>query len=119
VWNVSGIPDPRELLLAADAMVADYSSIIYDFAITRKPIVLFTHDIEHYRDELRGLCIDLEREAPGPMLRTPMELVEALRRLDNGIVRSHREAEERFVERYTEFDDGHASARAVEAVFGV
>jgi CDP-glycerol glycerophosphotransferase len=119
VWNVSGIPDPRELLLAADAMVADYSSIIYDFAITRKPILLFTHDIEHYRDELRGLCIDLEREAPGPMLRTPVELVDALGRLDNGIVRSHREAQQRFVKRYAEFDDGHASARAVEAVFGV
>ena len=45
--------------------------------------------------------------------------MDALGRLDNGVVRSHREAQDRFVKRYTEFDDGHASARAVEAVFGV
>lgn len=119
VLDVSRIPDPRELLLAADAMVADYSSIIYDFAITRKPILLYTHDIEHYRDELRGLCVDLEREAPGPLLRTPIELVDALGRLDDGLPASHRDAHERFVQRYTEFDDGHAAARTVEAVFGV
>ena len=63
-------------------MISDYSSIIFDFAITRRPILLFTHDLEHYRDELRGLCIDLEREAPGPMVRTPGELLAALRDLD-------------------------------------
>jgi CDP-glycerol glycerophosphotransferase len=118
VWDVSQIPDPRELMLAADAMIADYSSIIYDFALTRKPIVLFAHDIDHYRDELRGLSIDLEREAPGPMLRTPTELLDALGRLDNGLPASYREAHERFVRRYAEFDDGRASARTVEAVFG-
>jgi CDP-glycerol glycerophosphotransferase len=119
VLDVSRIPDPRELLLAADVMISDYSSIIFDFAITRKPILLFTHDIEHYRDELRGLCVNIEREAPGPVLRTPMELVDALRRLDDGLAASHRDAQERFVERYAEFDDGHAAARTVEAVFGV
>jgi CDP-glycerol glycerophosphotransferase len=118
VWDVSQIPDPRELMLAADAMIADYSSIIYDFALTRKPIVLLAHDIDHYRDELRGLSIDLEREAPGPMLRTPTELLDALGRLDNGLPASYREAHERFVRRYAEFDDGRASARTVEAVFG-
>lgn len=119
VLNVSGIPDPRELLLAADVMISDYSSIIFDFAITRKPILLFAHDIEHYRDELRGLCIDLEREAPGPVLRTSVELLDALGRLDNGVAASHRAAQEHFVKRYAEFDDGHAAARTVEAVFGV
>jgi len=118
VWDVSRIPDPRELMLAADAMIADYSSIIYDFALTRKPIVLFAHDIDHYRDELRGLSIDLEAEAPGPLLRTPTELLDALGRLDNGLPASYREAHERFVRRYAEFDDGHAAERTVETVFG-
>jgi CDP-glycerol glycerophosphotransferase len=119
VWDVSHIPDPRELLLAADVLVSDYSSIIFDFAITGKPILLFTHDIEHYRDELRGLSIDLEREAPGPMLRTPLQLMDALARLDGGLPASHRDAYERFVKRYAEYDDGNAAARTVEAVFGV
>ncbi len=119
VLNVSSVPDTRELLLAADVMVADYSSIIFDFALTRRPILFFVHDIEHYRDELRGMYIDLEAEAPGPMLRTVPELVEALGDVDNGLPARHREAYDRFVARHTEFDDGHAAGRAVSAFFGV
>jgi CDP-glycerol glycerophosphotransferase len=116
--DVSRIPDPRELLLAADVMVADYSSIIFDFALTRRPILFFTHDIEHYRDELRGMYIDLEADAPGPLLRTTPELVDALRELDGGgVPEGHRERYERFLEQHTEFDDGRAAERAVEAVF--
>ncbi|HEY7631007.1 MAG TPA: CDP-glycerol glycerophosphotransferase family protein, partial [Thermoleophilaceae bacterium] len=101
VIDVSRIPDPREILLASDAMIADYSSIIFDFAITRKPIILFIHDIEHYRDELRGMYVDLEAEAPGPMVRTVPELVSALRGLENGVVSEYRSAHERFVARHT------------------
>jgi CDP-glycerol glycerophosphotransferase len=119
VINVSGVPDTRELLLAADVMVADYSSIIFDFALTRRPILFFVHDIEHYRDELRGMYIDLEAEAPGPMLRTVPELVEALRSVDNGLPARHGDAYDRFLARHTEFDDGHAAERAVSAFFGV
>ena len=119
VLNVSSVPDTRELLLAADVMVADYSSIIFDFALTRRPILFFVHDIEHYRNELRGMYIDLEAEAPGPMLRTVPELVEALGDVDNELPARHREAYDRFVARHTEFDDGHAAGRAVSAFFGV
>jgi len=119
VLNVSSVPDTRELLLAADVMVADYSSIIFDFALTRRPILFFVHDIEHYRNELRGMYIDLEAEAPGPMLRTVPELVEALGDVDNGLPARHREAYDRFVARHTEFDDGHAAGRAVSSFFGV
>jgi CDP-glycerol glycerophosphotransferase len=119
VLNVSSVPDTRELLLAADVMVADYSSIIFDFALTRRPILFFVHDIEHYRNELRGMYIDLEAEAPGPMLRTVPELVEALGDVDNELPARHREAYDRFVARHTEFDDGHAAGRAVSSFFGV
>jgi CDP-glycerol glycerophosphotransferase len=118
VLDVSRTPDPRELLLAADVLISDYSSIIFDFAITRKPILLYVHDIDYYRDELRGLCIDLERESPGPLLRTPMELVNALERLDESVSPSYSDAQERFARRYAEFDDGHAAERTVDAVFG-
>jgi CDP-glycerol glycerophosphotransferase len=119
VIDVSRVPDTRELLLAADVMIADYSSIIFDFALTGRPILFFTHDIEYYRDELRGMYIDLEAEAPGPILRTVPELVGGLRALDNGLPARHREAYERFVAKHTEFDDGQASERAVEAFFGL
>ncbi len=59
VVDVSAHPDIAELYLAADAMVTDYSSTLFDFAVTGKPLVLFAYDLEHYRDDVRGFYFDL------------------------------------------------------------
>jgi CDP-glycerol glycerophosphotransferase len=117
VLDVSMVPDIRELLLAADVLITDYSSVMFDFAITRRPILLFGYDIEYYRDSLRGMYLDLEQEAPMPVLQTPDELLGALRQIDQTGPNS-RTAYEQFVERFAPFDDGAASARTVEAFFG-
>jgi len=116
VIDVSAVPDVRELLTAADVLVTDYSSVMFDFAITGRPIVLFAYDLEHYRDTLRGLYLDLEREAPGPLLRTAEELFVTLERLgaQNGAVTPEYR---HFRDEYAPFDDGSAAARTVEAFF--
>jgi CDP-glycerol glycerophosphotransferase len=116
VIDVSRIPDTPELLLAADVLITDYSSVMFDFAITRRPILLFAYDIDYYRDELRGMYFNLESEAPGPVLRTQDELAAALRDPDTASDR-RRDAYGRFVDRYVPFDDGRAAARAVDAFF--
>jgi len=113
--DVSRYPDNRELYLAADVLVTDYSSLMCDFAVTRKPILLFTPDLAHYRDELRGFYVDLEAEAPGPLLGTAAELKSAVEDLDAVAARSS-DAYARFVERFCPLDDGHASARVADAL---
>jgi CDP-glycerol glycerophosphotransferase len=116
VVDVSDHPDIRELYLAADVLVTDYSSSLFDFAATRKPIILFTYDLEHYRDDLRGLNLDLEAAAPGPVVRTNEALAAAL---DDLLALSARHARDydRFTERFCALDDGHAAERVIEAVF--
>ena len=52
--NVSSYPDIQELLCAADFMITDYSSVIWDYSLTRKPGLLFTPDLEEYESN-RGL----------------------------------------------------------------
>ena len=47
--DVSDHPDIADLYLAADVLVTDYSSAVYDFAVTGRPIVLYAPDLEHYR----------------------------------------------------------------------
>ncbi len=116
VVDVSGHPDVAELYLAADLMVTDYSSTMFDFAVTAKPMAFFVDDLEHYRDQVRGFYTDLLAEAPGPVVRTGAELVDALRDLAAGDG-TWAQAYARFRERYTSLEDGKATRRVLERFF--
>src|SRR3954447_21982826 len=115
--NVSGRDDVGELLLAADVLVTDYSSVMFDFAVTGKPMVFFTYDLDHYRDDVRGFYFDFAAEAPGPLVATTEELVAALRDID-GVRRRFEPAYARFRQRFCSLEDGRAAARVVDRVFG-
>ena len=115
VWDVSTYPDVAELLLVADVLVTDYSSIMFDFANTGRPIVLFTYDLEHYRDNLRGFSFDFEATAPGPLLETSGEVVEALGRIDR-VAAEHADAYAAFRATYGDLEDGGAAGRVVDAL---
>jgi CDP-glycerol glycerophosphotransferase len=115
--NVSDRDDAGELFLAADVLVTDYSSVMFDFAVTRKPMVFFTYDLERYRDEVRGFYFDFAAEAPGPMVATTAALAAELSDLD-AVSRRFDAPYERFRERFCALEDGHAAARVVDAVFG-
>lgn len=58
IIDVSGYPSVEELMLAADILVSDYSSIFFDFALTGKPAVVYAPDLASYRDVERGLYGD-------------------------------------------------------------
>ncbi len=117
VADLTDYPDVRDLLLAADVLITDYSSLMFDFAITAKPMLFFTHDLERYRDRMRGFYFDFEAQAPGPLLRSTDDVIAALRELD-AIVAEHASAYARFRERFCELEDGRAAQRVVDAVFG-
>jgi CDP-glycerol glycerophosphotransferase len=104
-------------MLAADVLVTDYSSMMFDFAVTGRPMLFFTYDLDAYRDDIRGFYFDFEAEAPGPLLRTNDELVEALGDLD-AVVAGHAARYRAFAAKFCEFDDGYAAARVVDRLFG-
>jgi CDP-glycerol glycerophosphotransferase len=118
VRDVSSVADSAALYLAADVMVTDYSSAMCDFAVTGKPLIFYTYDLEHYRDDLRGFYFDLAAVAPGPLVRTSPELLGAIADLPA--------AAEDFADRYARFrttfcslEDGAASARVLDLLTGV
>ncbi|ATL28166.1 bifunctional glycosyltransferase/CDP-glycerol:glycerophosphate glycerophosphotransferase [Streptomyces formicae] len=113
VRDVSGHPRTAELLLIADVLVTDYSSLMFDFAHTGRPMLFHAYDLEHYRDTVRGFYLDFETRAPGPLLASTGEVVEALRDLD-AIAARHADAYAAFREAYCDLDDGKASARVAE-----
>ncbi|MFC3984232.1 bifunctional glycosyltransferase/CDP-glycerol:glycerophosphate glycerophosphotransferase [Streptosporangium jomthongense] len=117
VLDVTAYPDIRDLYLVADVLVTDYSSAMFDFAITGRPILLYTYDFEHYRDEVRGFSFDLESLAPGPLLRTTREVAAAVRDLD-GVRAEYGERYRAFVTDLRPPADGAAAARLVDNLFG-
>lgn len=115
IRDVSGHPDVAELYLAADAMVTDYSSTMFDFAVTAKPLLFYAYDLEHYRDELRGFYFDLAEQPPGPLVRTAEELDDALHDLE-AVRAAYAHTYRRFRETFCHLDDGHATERFLARV---
>jgi CDP-glycerol glycerophosphotransferase (TagB/SpsB family) len=105
---------PEEVCLAADALITDYSSIMFDYANLDRPIVIHADDWEIYK-ETRGVYFDLPATPPGPVTRTPEDLVRVFR--DGSYAGPESAAlRARFRERFCQFDDGHAAERVVRRV---
>jgi CDP-glycerol glycerophosphotransferase len=115
--DVAAYPDIRELYLAADVLVTDYSSAMFDFAVTRKPMLFFTYDLTEYRDETRGFYFDFEADAPGPLLATTDEVAAALDDID-AVAARYAPAYDAFFERFCALEDGAATERVISAFFG-
>ncbi len=116
VYNVSSYPDINHLYLAADLLITDYSSVFFDYANLRKPMLFYMYDLAAYRDDIRGFYIGLD-ELPGPIVETEDEL---LRAIPAQLADSSQWAEqyETFCQKSSPFDDGHASQRALEIILG-
>lgn len=114
VVDVTAHPDMTALMAAADVLVTDYSSVMFDFAVTGRPQVLLVPDIADYRDRERGFYLDLAEIAPGPIVSTTDEVVAAL--ADPGA--GFEQARADFRARFAPLDDGAAARRAVDAWLG-
>jgi CDP-glycerol glycerophosphotransferase len=104
-------------MIASDVLVTDYSSVMFDYAVLRRPMVFFTYDYEDYVRDQRGVYFDLAAEAPGPLVRTTAEVIELLRDLP-ALQDEYADKAAAFRSRFCSFEDGHASERVVAAVFG-
>ncbi|MEV5411678.1 CDP-glycerol glycerophosphotransferase family protein [Thermopolyspora sp. NPDC052614] len=114
--DVTTYPDIAELLLVADVLITDYSAVMFDFVVTGKPVILFAPDLQRY-DANRGLYLDLATEAPGPLLFEQSDVVDALRSLDT-VTAEYADRYAAFVRLHAPHDDGKATLRLVDHVFG-
>ncbi|MFC8000622.1 CDP-glycerol:glycerophosphate glycerophosphotransferase [Streptomyces sp. WAC04189] len=114
VIDVTAHRSAEDVCLAADALVTDYSSIMFDYANLDRPIVVYADDWEVYR-ETRGVYFDLMAAPPGPVARTPEELARVFRD-GSWTGRESTALRAAFRERFCEFDDGRAAERVVRRV---
>lgn len=113
--DVTAYPNVADLYLAADSLVTDYSSVMFDFCVTGKPLHFLAPDLEQYRDSVRGFYFDFESVAPGPIVKDTRELAAVL--VAPGPPSAAGSAYNAFRDRFAALDDGQASARVVRAVW--
>ncbi|RKO63034.1 putative glycosyl/glycerophosphate transferase [Caldibacillus debilis GB1] len=115
-FDVSKVQDIRELYVISDMLITDYSSVFFDYANLKRPMLFYVYDIDEYRDVLRGFYFDIEKEAPGPLVYSTEEIIENVNKLKNND-ESINEAINRFYKKFCYLDDGEATKRVVEQIF--
>lgn len=111
VIQMSREKDLNGLLMAADVLVTDYSSIVFDFCVTDKGMVFFPYDLERFSDKGRGFYYEYEEYVPGAIGYTGEDVGRIIKegRIDVG--RSVRFKEENY-----RFLDGKAVERLIELI---
>lgn len=115
-YDYSKYNDINDLYIASDLLITDYSSVFFDYANLRKPILFFTYDIEKYQSMLRGFYIDVYNDLPGPLLLSNDALFDALNNIES-VNDEYKQKYEKFYRTYCNLEDGNATKRVVNEVF--
>jgi CDP-glycerol glycerophosphotransferase len=115
VRDVSRYPDVSDLLVAADVVVSDYSSLLVQQAAAGRPTVMFAPDLNQYRDTIRGLYVEDPVPLPGPVVAATADLIATVRdRAALAADHGHRIAE--FAAVFCPLADGKSAARVIDRV---
>ncbi|MFD7063771.1 CDP-glycerol glycerophosphotransferase family protein [Streptomyces sp. NPDC059906] len=114
VIDVTSHTSSEELQLAADVLLADYSSIMFDYANLDRPIVIYANDWDAYKIS-RGVYFDVTEEPPGHVARTQNELHEIF---VSGAWRNEQSdtLRDTFRRKFCEYDDGRAAERVIRQI---
>lgn len=113
VFNVSNYPDINDLLVGADVLITDYSSIPFEFALLEKPMIFYVYDIEAYKKE-RGVWENYGNRVPGPVVTSTETLMRTLVEKD-----FQTEKIKPFKEEWNEFSTGQASDNLIRALYDI
>jgi CDP-glycerol glycerophosphotransferase len=114
--NVGRVHDVTPLLQISDALITDYSSLMFDYALLDRPMIFHVPDHDEYVGRSRGAYFDLASTAPGPLTRTSEELFTALTDLPGNAAAFAAQRRD-FVARFGEYDTGRAAEAVVDRFF--
>lgn len=113
LYSIDADVDISSLYIIADALVTDYSSVFFDYAILNRPIYFYMYDIESYKDELRGFYIDIYKDLPGNIYEKEEDMLKAISNDEYDY-----EKLKKFNEYFNNREDGNASKRVIDIMFG-
>ena len=108
--DLSDYDNINDILLIADMLITDYSSVVFEYSLLEKPIIFYSPDRDLYKEE-RDFYYDYESFVPGPIISNTKELIEAINNKD-----FDKEKVIEFKEKFFDYLDGKSSKRFVEKI---
>lgn len=106
--------DISELYLVSDMMITDYSSVMFDYSLLKRPMIFYVYDLDEYKDELRGFYFDFVKEAPGPLVMTTDEIISQIK---SPQCLANTKAYEAFCKKFHTYEHGNASKCVIQTLF--
>ena len=88
---------------------------MFDYALLKRPMIFYLYDLADYRDRLRGLYVDIEKEAPGPIVFDTEAVIGAIVHIEEEM-KQCREKIAAFQEKYLGYENGSSCETIVEQV---
>lgn len=117
IYNFSIKEDISDLYLVSDLLITDYSSVFFDYANLKKPMLFYAYDYEHYRDNLRGFYFDIEKDSPGPFVTVENDFYNYLKEfIHTGKFLNYEAKLSFFNTKYCSWEKGNASEQVIKQV---
>lgn len=116
VYDFSNYPNISDLYLVSDLLITDYSSVFFDYAYLKRPILFYPYDYHLYKEELRGFYLNYEKDLPGKIANNSREL---LAEINHALAHPDMSANQKFMDFYNRFcaiNDGLSSLKVVNYV---
>ena len=112
VINGNKFDDMAEYLVCTDLLLTDYSGSMFDYLLTKKPCLLYTPDLENYKNNERGFYLNIDKLPYKPCV-TEEELIKEIEDFN----------EEKYICKVNEFlvkientETGEASKKVVDII---
>ncbi|MCF6514827.1 CDP-glycerol glycerophosphotransferase family protein [Lactobacillus sp. S2-2] len=115
VYDYSNYSNISDLYLVSDVLVTDYSSVFFDYAYLKRPIIFYPYDYHVYKDDLRGFYLNYENDLPGDIVHNEKDLMTSLELSMNNNVKENKQFMD-FYNRFCAIDEGLSSQKVVDYV---
>lgn len=114
IINVSDYPDLNDLYIASDMIITDYSSVFFDYANLKRPMLFYMYDLDMYKGKMRDFYFDLS-ELPGPIVEKEEDLYKEIKNIDK-YFKKYGEKYKKFNEKFNYLDDADSSKRVLDII---
>lgn len=115
IYNMSNHDDVNDCYVLSDIIITDYSSVFFDYANLKRPMLFYMYDLDEYKDELRGFYLDLS-ELPGPIVKTQDDLEQEIMNIEK-YNEKYSEKYKTFNAKFNYLDDGSCSEKVIREIF--